>query len=266
MSDRDSNRKLNRREFLKIWASFSASVALRPRGESVSMDEKEFIALYEVSHGDTSRKVVLMTYDDFNSHANIETILDAYRDHGLKTSFFFPAGYFRNSLTIDKFGKEIERIVDEGHVFGCHGLVNDPYTTLDSGVIRKDIESWLDIVSDIIPGYKVKWARFPFGDRNDRTRSVFAEYGLQSVMWSLESGGEDGKTYERVTSGIKKGDIVLSHTIRHFDTQDSSRILDYLQKNNFSVESVETGLNPSDYFPKSSVEPKRYNLTKSRAK
>jgi len=256
-------KELSRREFLKIGAATAAALLFKP--DTVhAYDNKEFLSSHEVFQGDTSRNVVLMTYDDFNSRDNINLILDAYKEHNYKTSFFFPAGYDRRYLTLGNYKKEVERIVDEGHVFGCHGLVHDPYTTVDSSQVRSDIEKWLGIVKDIIPGYEVKWLRFPFGDRDERTKKIFAEYGMQSVMWSLESGGEDEETYKRVTSKVQKGDIVLNHTHRYYDAHDVSRILDFLQSENFSVESVETGLKAEDYSETNSINYRKRIISENR--
>jgi peptidoglycan/xylan/chitin deacetylase (PgdA/CDA1 family) len=219
--------------------------------------DAEFLASHEVSRGDTSRRIVLMTYDDFDNHDNINMILDTYKDHNFKTSFFFPGGYERKYISLGYYAKEIERIVAEGHVFGCHGLIHDPLTTYSSGQIRSDIEQWLEIVEKIIPGYKVQWMRYPYGNRNQETRDIFAEYGMQSVMWSVESGGEDAGTYDRVISRAGQGDIVLDHTPRYYDAHDAHRILDYFVANNFTAESVATGFSPGDYLLKPQI-PRTY--------
>jgi hypothetical protein len=58
-----------------------------------------FLPLHEVRRGDPSRRVILMTYDDFTieaadfGKANFEKILSAYRDLKCKTTFFIPGGY-----------------------------------------------------------------------------------------------------------------------------------------------------------------------------
>ncbi|HEX7568494.1 MAG TPA: polysaccharide deacetylase family protein [Anaerolineaceae bacterium] len=217
-------------------------------------EAKEFLASHEVSKGDSSRKVVLITYDDMNYHKNFTTILDAYKYFGVKTTFFLPGGYSRNGISLKNYTAEIERIVSEGHVFGCHGLIHnqdDLLTNSPSDQIRKDIEFWLNMVKEIIPGYQVKWFRFPFGDGNERTRKVFAEYGLQSVHWSLESGGVAKNTFANVVDKVSAGDIVLSHSPLYYDAFYAHSIIENLLSHGFSLESVETGLKPEDYLPSS---------------
>jgi peptidoglycan/xylan/chitin deacetylase (PgdA/CDA1 family) len=210
---------------------------------------KDFIAAHEVKRGDTSRNVMLMTYDDMNYHEYFTWILDAYKSFGAKTTFFLPGGYYRDFITIKKYASEIERIVAEGHVFGCHGLVHEPLTSYTSDQIRKDIEQWLKLAGEIVPGYSVQWIRFPFGDSNDRILKIVAEYGLQSVLWSYESGGMDEATLSRLLEKTKPGDIVLSHSMRYYDAFYAHDIIEKLLSSGYSLESVETGLAPEDYLP-----------------
>lgn len=243
---------LSRRDFLKLSAVAGFSLFMPENisnlGIKPSSEEQSFLATHEVGTGDTQRKIVLMTYDDFPVEKNIYTILNAYKNYRSKASFFLPAGSDRKNINLPSFSREVERIVTEGHVIGCHGFLHEPLTAYDSNTLRKDIEEWLKIIHEIIPGYKVNYMRFPYGDRNQRVREIFAEYGMQSVMWSLQSGGLDDKTYQRVTEGVKPGSIVLSHIPRYFDAKEADRILENLTTQGFGFESLDTGLKPSDYF------------------
>jgi hypothetical protein len=56
---------------------------------------------------------------------------------------------------------------------------------------------------------------------------VASSLGMQTVMWSLESGGLDGveKTVSRVVNSAKNGDIVLSHSTRYYDVLAVEKII-----------------------------------------
>ena len=110
------------------------------------------------------------------------------------------------------------------------------------------IELWLATIHAIIPGYTVRWMRPPFGDTDDRVRMTYAEYGMQTVIWSVESNGMIQDTLRKVIDIIKPGDIVLSHSQREFDANYARTILAFLLDRGFTVESVDTGLAPGDYF------------------
>ncbi len=211
-----------------------------------------FLPLHEVRRGDTSRRVILMTYDDFTieaadfGKANFEKILAAYRGLKCKTTFFIPGGYEATD-TVYQIAPVIERIVAEGHALGCHGLIHSPMTALPDYEIRHHVAIWIDTMEIIVPGYTARWFRAPYGDVNDLVRSIFAEFGMQSVLWSVESNGMVPDTLSKVTGVVKPGDIVLSHAARPYDASLARTILETLLERGFTVESVDTGLAPGDY-------------------
>lgn len=212
-----------------------------------------FLASHEVFRGDTSRNVILMTYDDFTlvngdyGKENFGKILSAYSDLRCKTTFFLPGGY-ENEVTVGRIAPVIERIVAEGHTLGCHGLFHVPQTPIPDDTLRGQIELWLATMHAIVPGYPVRWFRAPFGDTDERVRMIFGGYGMQSVKWSVESNGMIQDTLRKVIDIIKPGDIVLSHSQREFDANYARTILAFLLDRGFTVESVDTGLAPGDYL------------------
>jgi peptidoglycan/xylan/chitin deacetylase (PgdA/CDA1 family) len=269
------SQKLSRREFLKGLGAFGSALFFEGQGYSLASvplvreDIKEpgrhedptalpeqdpvigavdvrmfqFLISHEVRRGDRNRNVVLMTYDDQGYRSWIEKLLDVYKAAGAKASFFFTG----DNLLL--YSDQVKRIVDEGHVFGSHGLIHEPHTALNSEEIRAHLREWLGMAREIVPDYQVRYFRFPYGDRNDRVRSVIAEFGLQSVHWTIESGGLDKDTYDNVVGKVSKGSIVLGHMCRYYDVEYAERILEYLTGEGYSLESLETGREARDKYP-----------------
>jgi peptidoglycan/xylan/chitin deacetylase (PgdA/CDA1 family) len=208
-----------------------------------TVERIEFLAGHEVRMGDQNRRTVLMTYDDQGHHKWIDKILDAYQLVGGKASFFFTGSNLLSYIN------QIQRIVLEGHVFGCHGLVHVPHTALRSDEIRDQTREWLRLVDKIIPGYQVRFFRFPYGDRNERVKRVIAEFGLQSVHWNIESGGSDLRTFDNVVEHVFNGSIVLSHMFHYYDVYEAESILKRLKEDRFALESLETGMDSKDIYP-----------------
>jgi peptidoglycan/xylan/chitin deacetylase (PgdA/CDA1 family) len=213
------------------------------RSEAEREQKIEFLAGHEIQRGDRFRRSVLMTYDDQGHRVWIDKILDAYQVVGGKASFFFTGD------NLSMYVKQIRRIVAEGHVFGSHGLVHEPHTAMRSDEIRDQIREWLRLVENIIPGYEVRFFRFPYGDRNERVRRVIAEFGLQSVHWNVESGGLDQDTFRKVVENVFNGSIVLSHMTRYYDVYEAERILKQLRDHGYSLETVEVGMELKDVYP-----------------
>jgi peptidoglycan/xylan/chitin deacetylase (PgdA/CDA1 family) len=209
------------------------------------VDERmyQFLISHEIRRGDRGRKVILMTYDDQGYRTWIEKLLDVYQKAGAKASFFFTG----NNLLL--YSDQIKRIVAEGHVFGSHGLVHEPHTAMRSEEIRAHLKEWLGMAQEIVPDYRVRYFRFPYGDRNDRVRGVIAEFGLQSVHWNVESGGLDESTFDNVVGKVSNGSIVLGHMSRYYDVEYAERILEHLAAEGYAVESVETGKEVRDRLP-----------------
>jgi peptidoglycan/xylan/chitin deacetylase (PgdA/CDA1 family) len=215
---------------------------INPYGGTVDERMFEFLVSHEVRRGDRGRKVVLMTYDDQGYRSWIEKLLDVYQEARAKTTFFFTGDNLR------LYTEQIRRIVSEGHVFASHGLVHTPYTALSSEEIRTHVRTWLAMAEEIVPDYRVRYFRFPYGDRDMRVRSVIAEFGLQSVQWTIESGGLEKSTFENVVEKVKNGSIVLGHMNRYYDVEYAERILAHLMDEGYSVESIETGREARDKF------------------
>lgn len=216
---------------------------INPYEEPIGEKMFQFLISHEVRRGDRQRKVILMTYDDQGYRAWIEKLLDVYQKFGAKTTFFFTG----DNLLL--YADQIKRIVEEGHVFASHGLVHTPYTALRSEEIRAHVRTWMEMAQEIVPDYQVRYFRFPYGDRNKRVRSVIAEFGLQSVHWSIESGGLEKSTYNNVVEKVTNGSIVLSHMSRYYDVEYAGRILEHLIREGYSVENIESGREARDRFP-----------------
>jgi peptidoglycan/xylan/chitin deacetylase (PgdA/CDA1 family) len=206
----------------------------------------DFLVKHSIRQGDTSRPVVLMTYDDVGSPSMIESILSAYRTHGNSKATFFFVG---DRLEICK--KSVNKILSEGHEIGCHGWHHYPFDTLSDHDIHIQFEKFHQKILEIAPGYHVKYFRLPYGAGFGQERILHsaAEWDLQHVYWTMGSNGLLPTTDKIVISQAKNGSIVLSHMYRYFDYTQANIIVEGLISKGFSLESVATGLNPKDMRP-----------------
>lgn len=210
-------------------------------GQWVTPEMKAFLPNHEVKRGDISRKVAMLTYDDDGyTEQDIMTILDGLDKYKAKATFFFVGRgikYRQNA---------IRRIVADGHQLACHGYYHDdPLTQLKSGKINEQFEAFLYDAADIVPGYRVRYFRAPFGEVDERVREVAAEWGLQHVLWTDNSNGwfEDGY---QVVETVTPGAIILCHMFRYFDIQKTTDMARGLQDRGFTVETVDHGIDPHD--------------------
>jgi peptidoglycan/xylan/chitin deacetylase (PgdA/CDA1 family) len=92
-------------------------------------------------------------------------------------------------------------------------------TTLSDAAVRDEI-AHADRSIRSVTGIRTKALfRFPYGERDDRTRRIIAELGYTSVFWTVDTlgwkGRGGGRTAEsivaRVLDALRPGMIVLMH-------------------------------------------------------
>jgi peptidoglycan-N-acetylmuramic acid deacetylase len=210
----------------------------------LSEREINFLAAHEIREGDTSRPVVMMTYDDNAKYIQVRTILDAFNKYDAKASFFFLGEKIALSA------KAVRAIVEEGHLLCCHGWGHDNFIKLTDDEVNIRIEKCFSAVNDIVPGYRLRFIRFPFGSGvgSPRLLKIAATWGLQHVYWSMGSGGLDKYTYDTVMRNVRNGAIVLSHMFRKYDIEQAEKIIISLLEKGYNLETVETGRKLEDKF------------------
>lgn len=210
--------------------------------ELVSSEEMWFLAAHEIHTGRTDKKVVMMTYDDGGKESDIRGIMTIYEKYGAKTTFFVTGEW------VEEHPELVTEMISRGFEVGCHGWDHSVMTQISSRKAEKQISDFLKTMELAVPGYQVKYIRFPFGARNDYVRAIAAEYGMQSVVWSGESGGTTERTFEYATRSMQPGEIVLSHSTRRYDIAETEKIIQYFQSQGYDLVTISEGMDPSDDY------------------
>ncbi len=205
-------------------------------------EEANFLATHEFNTGDRTRAVIMMTYDDGGQSIAMEKVMEIAERYGGKVTFFVHGTWLKKNPDMAK------EIVARGHLLECHGWDHADMSVMTEEQIRKQITDFLTLAKQIMPDYEVKFIRFPYGARNDLARKIAGEYGLQSVMWSVESGGKDQTTYYNVIDKAYYGSVVLSHTNRQPDLDALAKIYAELSSEGYSFETVDTGRSPEQIW------------------
>jgi peptidoglycan/xylan/chitin deacetylase (PgdA/CDA1 family) len=206
----------------------------------ITTEEIDFLASHELKTGDLTRKVAMLTYDDVFRNDKLSHLLDVYREHSVKCTFFIIG------INLEDCKATLPRLIDEGHDLGCHGWIHNPFTSLSDASIHGQFKAFFAKVNEIIPGYRVRFFRAPYGDRDMRVRTLAATWGMQHVLWSLESGGMDKNTVHNVVDRIQNGSIVLSHASRQFDVSEADVIVKELIRKSYNLETISSGMDPAD--------------------
>jgi len=216
----------------------------------VTSEESSFLADHKIARGDPSRSFVIMTYDDGHDDQDVQKIIDAYDNHGVKCTFFFTGD------KLEKCAKSINLAIESGHEIGCHAYHHDPpLVQLSGSQIQKQFEGFFTVMDQIAPGYRVRLWRAPYGAINDKSIKIIADYGLQHVLWNVESGGVQPETFQILFTNYDlaaryyrtpNGLIVLSHAQRYYDINIVNEVVSEFINRGLTPVTVSEGMKPED--------------------
>ena len=107
-----------------------------------------------VEAAESSPKYVALTFDDGPSGRFTRALLDGLAERNVKATFFL-CGY-----RIRQYPELAQRIAEEGHEIGCHGVSHDSMETMSRRDIAEEISATLALLPE---GTRVRFLRPPGG-------------------------------------------------------------------------------------------------------
>jgi peptidoglycan/xylan/chitin deacetylase (PgdA/CDA1 family)/nucleoside-diphosphate-sugar epimerase len=163
-----------------------------------------------LEHGSRDRPQIAITVDDGPDPVHTPRMLDIFRDHGVKATFFVVGG------AAEQYPELVLRMRKEGHEVGSHSYSHPYFNRLSwTGAIREiGMTRW---VLDRILGEKCKLFRPPHGKLSLRSLIPAWAAGQQVVMWNVDlkdyraAAGDVEAQLDRTS--FASGDIILYHGI-----------------------------------------------------
>lgn len=176
--------------------------------------------------GDDSEKVIYLTFDCGYENGNTEPILDALKKHNA-TATFFVVGHF-----LETAPDLVKRMVEEGHIVGNHTYHHPDMSSIsDLDAFQKELDDVADSFYEITGTTLSPYYRPPQGKANAENIKMAQELGYNTVFWSLayvdwdtENQPSHDAAFEKLTSRIHPGAIVLLHNT----SRTNGEILDEL--------------------------------------
>jgi nucleoside-diphosphate-sugar epimerase/peptidoglycan/xylan/chitin deacetylase (PgdA/CDA1 family) len=163
-----------------------------------------------LEHGNRNRPQIALTIDDGPDPIHTPRMLDIFREHEVKATFFVVGG------AAEQYPDLVLRMKNEGHEVGSHSYSHPYFHRLSwSGAIREiGMTRW---VLRHILGEECKLFRPPHGKLSLRSLIPAWSAGQQVVMWNVDlkdyraSTGEVEAQLDRTS--FSSGDIILYHGI-----------------------------------------------------
>lgn len=129
-------------------------------------------SLLHIDHPKESlSKISAMSMLRYGPEVGVPRILEGYRRHGLRQTFFIPA------WCIEQYPKAVEAIVEDGHEIGFHGYIHEAPNSLS----KEDERYWLERSIEVIErftGKRPRGNRSPLYHFSDNTADLLIDQGF----------------------------------------------------------------------------------------
>jgi peptidoglycan/xylan/chitin deacetylase (PgdA/CDA1 family) len=192
---------------------------------------------------ETEKKIAL-TFDDGPNEMTL-LVLDVLKKYNAKATFFCIGKNIENHPEI------LKRTIEEGHIIGNHTYSHAPFFDFYGKYkVIAEIQQ-TDILIEAVLGKKTRLFRPPYGVTNPSIRRALAVTKHKTIGWNIRSLDGVIKKEEfllnRIIKKIKPGGIVLLHDTSIQTVNVLEELLSFLQKNNYTVVSLEELLNIKAY-------------------
>ena len=176
--------------------------------------------------GDTTQKVLFLTFDAGYENGCTERILDTLKKHNVKAAFFLVGNY------IERNGDLVRRMVQEGHTVGNHTMHHyDMSRIQDPQAFAKELTDLEALFRETTGQALPKYYRPPQGIYSEKNLEMAKEQGYRTVFWSLayvdwknDDQPDPDASLAKLLKRTHNGAVVLLHST----SQTNAKILDTL--------------------------------------
>jgi len=231
--------KLNRAE--KNWF-------FKPKKDGTPAEEPQdvlnLIKKYSAYYlGDTSKKVMYLTFDEGYENGYTSKILDILKANNVKAAFFVTTPYVNTNKDL------IKRMVAEGHLV-CNHTTNHPSM---AAVAAKDSSKFeneflvLEKAYEDVTGQKMpKYFRPPMGKYSELSLYYTQKLGYKTIFWSFAYSDWDPKKQPSEDYGKKiimershNGAIVLLHAVSKTNTEILDSVIKEWKSKGYELQSLD---------------------------
>ena len=159
--------------------------------------KNEVLALREEAVGRNAKTQcsggLLLTFDD-GINEETAVMLDALQELQMQAMFFpyartLEENFMKATATTVRARQAVmRRIVDEGHVLGCHGYFHKDNKKMTDAEFVSNLELCGTTFSTAVSGFSCKYYRAPFGSITVAQREALHKRGVVYVPWDVDTG------------------------------------------------------------------------------
>ena len=180
-------------------------------------------------------KRIIITFDQGYENGYTAKILDTLKEKDVQAIFFLTGPYAKTESAL------VQRMIDEGHVLGNHGMTHASLPTLSDENAKEEIMSLHNYVMNNY-GYQMQYFRCPCGEYSEKALETAQQCGYKTLFWS--SAYVDWKTDQQPSpqEGLKKltesahgGEILLLHSVSSTNAEILGELIDSFRAMGYTV-------------------------------
>ena len=203
-------------------------VTLYPTSRAAAASQRQ-LPIYSV---ECKNRLCAISFDAAWGNEDTQLLIDILAKDNVKTTFFVVGDW------VDKYPESVKALHDAGHEVMSHSNHHDHYNSLSSSQITSDIKASCATL-EAVTGCCPTLIRCPYGEYDDHVISAVRSLGMEPIQWDvdrLDWKDYDADTiYQRVTSKVQPGSIVLFHNAALHTPEALPRILEYLINDGYTV-------------------------------
>ena len=209
-----------------------------PIGSAGADQLKQYDAAYL---GDTSQKVLYLTFDAGYENGSTEKILDTLKKHNVKAAFFLVGNYIERNADL------VRRMVAEGHIVANHTMHHYDMSKLsDKAAFEKELTELETLFFDTTGQKMPKYYRPPQGIYSEENLRMAQELGYKTVFWSLayvdwnnDSQPTREEAFAKLLPRVHNGAVVLLHSTSRTNGEILDELLTRWKEMGYRFASIE---------------------------
>ena len=220
------------------WGLSFQTEGAAPIGNATVEDLAKYDAYYL---GDTSKKVIYLTFDCGYENGYTEQILDALKKHNAPATFFVVGNMIESAPDI------VRRMAAEGHIVGNHTYHHPNMSAIsDQAAFQKELDSLAALYKETVGQDLPMYYRPPQGKYSTENLKQAQALGYKTVFWSLayvdwyvDKQPTAEQAYAKLLPRIHDGAIVLLHSTSKTNAEILDDLLTKWEEMGYSFASLE---------------------------
>lgn len=228
----------------KAVATGSWGLSFRTHGQApVAPTDSAALKKYNAAYlGNTSEKVLYLTFDSGYENGCTAKILDVLKAHNVPAAFFLVGHYMETNPDL------VRRMVEEGHIVGNHTMHHYDMSKLSqSDAFSKELQDLEALFASITGKELPRYYRPPQGIYSQENLEMAKALGYQTVFWSLayvdwnnDHQPTRQQALDKLLPRIHNGAVILLHSTSVTNAEILDELLTTWESQGYRFASIDS--------------------------